>query len=1372
MKNFGNSLFGRKFRWSFGLLLLTGLSASGSGSASSGGISVSSGYTAGCRDCHTGTSYPNIVFYDEEPWMLINSSDYMYIRIQRTSTSHLTSGFNAWASSGSLSLTTVNYQTNVRLVNGDEVTQSTDQAFSGDYSRFGFEFDAPASTGNVTISAWGNAVNNNGSSGTVDAARLGTISIAICKDTDGDDNYSGPSGCPGTSDCDDNNSNRSYELDETCDGVDNDCDGSIDEGVTNTYYRDLDGDGYGNAGSTTTACSQPTGYVSNSTDCNDSDSARYPGNPEVCDFKDNDCDGFTDEGVLTTYYRDVDGDGYGNASVTTTNCSQPTGYVSNSTDCDDGCGVCNPGETEVCDGVDNDCDLATDESSAADASTWYRDSDSDGYGNSGSTTQACSQPSGYVGNSTDCADGDPARYPGNGELCDGKDNDCSGATAVDVGCDDDNDNHCDALMTTVGTPPTCTAGSNDCDDNDAARYPGNAEICDDKDNDCSGATAIDVGCDSDNDDYCDENMTIVGTPGTCSKGGDDCDDSCITCYPGRTEICDGNDNDCDGNVDEDLGTITCGLGICEATAAGCSGGVPQSCTPGTPGTESCGNVGTDDDCDGDINEISHDLGGDPIYVGDPGCDSMTPGICNPGTYACDGSSLSCIPIIAVGAQTEICDGLDNDCDGATDEGCDDDNDNYCDATMTVVGTPPTCTAGGNDCNDSGAAGGALVNPGADETCLNLGVDNDCNLDDTELESGVHNGDLCGSGASGVCGPGGQTCVSGSLRCVSLITPGTQTETCNGLDDDCDGTADNGLPDLSCGVGACANTAPACVGGGDNICTPGAANSEICDDIDNNCDGFVDEGCDDDNDGYCDSGMTVVGTPSTCASGGGDCDDEANTTYPSASELCDFQDNDCDSVADEVADIALAVCGQGICQRTGTTCEPISCTPGIPETEICDDLDNDCDGVVDEGCDDDADGYCDGLIPLSGTPAVCPLGGDDCDDTVATDYPGATEVCDEVDNDCDGEADEVAEVPLATCGLGVCARVGTTCDPASCAPGLPIEEICDGLDNDCNGLPDDGLPLATCGEGACATQGTSCQPSSCVPLAPTDEICDGVDNDCDTEIDDGCDDDNDGYCDANLAYVSSPLCEFGGQDCDDLNADSWPGAPEICDGGDNDCDGLLDNELDAIVCGVGECQSTGDSCGANGEVLGCTPLEPLEEICDGLDNDCDGVIDNDIPEQTCGVGECMVVIPGCAEGSATQCEEAMATASPEVCDGLDNDCDGRADNDAVCPDGECIAGSCVPSELLDELEGMGGNIGAELNPEEVRYWLESTAGASNGGGASLPATPDADSDGKSNETPDQEGGCAIRRANSGAPSHFFLVALFGAGVLWTRRRRAA
>ena len=230
-------------------------------------------------------------------------------------------------------------------------------------------------------------------------------------------------------DCNDNNANVNPGATEVCDGLDNNCNGQIDEGVTTTYYADNDGDGFGNTNETTQACSAPSGFVINNTDCNDNNANINPNATEICDGLDNNCNGQTDEGVSTTYYADTDGDGFGNPNNTTQACSVPNGFVSNNTDCDDLNANINPSATEICDGLDNNCNGQIDEGVTT---TYYADNDGDGFGNANNATQACSAPSGFVTNSTDCNDNNASVNPNTTEVCDGIDNNCDGQ--VDEGC--------------------------------------------------------------------------------------------------------------------------------------------------------------------------------------------------------------------------------------------------------------------------------------------------------------------------------------------------------------------------------------------------------------------------------------------------------------------------------------------------------------------------------------------------------------------------------------------------------------------------------------------------------------------------------------------------------------------------------------------------------------------------------------------------------------------------------------------------------------------------------------------------------------------------------------------------------------------------
>ena len=235
------------------------------------------------------------------------------------------------------------------------------------------------------------------------------------------------------SDCDDSARLVNPGAIETCDDVDNDCDGVADEDDavgTSVWYADADSDGYGDAGAAIAACALPSGYVDNDEDCDDATALASPALAEVCDDIDNDCDGAVDESSATdalTWYADKDSDGYGAPASPSLACDQPSGSVADGTDCDDLEPDVNPGATEVCDEVDNDCDGSIDEESAVDADTWYQDDDDDGYGVTGTSTISCTQPTGYAALPEDCDDSNPQSNPGAFERCDGEDNDCDDA---------------------------------------------------------------------------------------------------------------------------------------------------------------------------------------------------------------------------------------------------------------------------------------------------------------------------------------------------------------------------------------------------------------------------------------------------------------------------------------------------------------------------------------------------------------------------------------------------------------------------------------------------------------------------------------------------------------------------------------------------------------------------------------------------------------------------------------------------------------------------------------------------------------------------------------------------------------------------------
>jgi len=398
-------------------------------------------------------------------------------------------------------------------------------------------------------------------------------------------------------DCDDTDSNAFPGNPEVCDGIDNNCDGNIDEGVLLTWFRDLDNDGFGNPGITSQACTQPTGFVADNTDCDDFDALEFPdqvwykdadgdgysdgviiiqcnrpidyfvpaeltaisgdcddeepmafpGNPEICDGIDNNCNGSTDEGVLTMFFRDFDNDSFGDPNVFTQACSQPSGYVLDNTDCDDFESNAFPGNPEVCDGIDNNCDGNIDEGGT---NTYYRDLDQDGFGDPAVTTQACSQPAGFVSDDTDCDDFESSAFPGNPEICDGIDNNCDGN--IDEGIsityyrDSDQDGFGDPLVSTIdcSAPTGFVLDNTDCDDSDANEYPGQRWYRDvDMDGYSTGVRL--TQCERPVDHYIESELIQIGG---------DCNDNEPTTNPGAQDICgDGIDNNCNDFTDEPCG---------------------------------------------------------------------------------------------------------------------------------------------------------------------------------------------------------------------------------------------------------------------------------------------------------------------------------------------------------------------------------------------------------------------------------------------------------------------------------------------------------------------------------------------------------------------------------------------------------------------------------------------------------------------------------------------------------------------------------------------------------------------------------------------------------------------------------------------------
>ncbi len=365
---------------------------------------------------------------------------------------------------------------------------------------------------------------------------------------------------PNDTDCDDDNADIHPGATETCNELDDDCDGTIDDDLASTWYADADDDGYGDASRPVEACNAPTGYIADNTDCDDVRGDVYPGALEVCDERDNDCDALVDEEVATTYYIDLDADGWGGFSGTTEACSVPVGYAEQLGDCDDGEASVNPDAPEVCNEIDDDCDGDIDDADASvdvtTGGTFYTDADADGFGDASTGTWSCSATSTTVMDSSDCDDGNALVNPAAAEVCNEIDDDCDGAiddndASVDLSTgttyytDSDSDGYGDTATSRwacEGATDEVTVGT-DCDDTSAAVHPAATEVCNEVDDDCDG----DI---DDDDSSLDTSTATTWYADADSDGEGDPDVSVLTCEAPSGYV--DNDTDCDDTDDSDL----------------------------------------------------------------------------------------------------------------------------------------------------------------------------------------------------------------------------------------------------------------------------------------------------------------------------------------------------------------------------------------------------------------------------------------------------------------------------------------------------------------------------------------------------------------------------------------------------------------------------------------------------------------------------------------------------------------------------------------------------------------------------------------------------------------------------------------------------
>jgi len=1097
---------------------------------------------------------------------------------------------------------------------------------------------------------------------------------------------------------------------DTADGCPTDC---VDD----------DSDGYGEGA----ACLGP--------DCDDTDDAINPGAAEVCGNEvDEDCSGHYDDldadaddlidvactvdgvtpgtdcddaddavGVGGTWYADLDGDTYGDASSSIVACDPPLDHVADSTDCDDTPGdgaTINPGATEiVADAIDQDCDGGD---------LCYEDLDGDGHGTT--TTAAdddldCDNDSttGTASLDDDCDDDaatGPGTYPGAAETAaDGIDQDCDGGDLCFIDADNDGyrpddtasvvslDLDCEDAGEALATDPI-----GDCDDADGTVHPGAGEGVDDGvDQDCDGRELCYI--DADNDGYRPDATTTVESMDTdCEDAGEalatdptgDCDDAADTVHPGASEgVADGVDQNCDGeelcylDADDDgyrpdgTSTVVSADLACDGAGEALSTDPTGDCEDGIetihPGASEGVADGVDQNCDteelcyldGDDDGYRPGDGSSTVVSTDLDCSGAGEALATDPTGDCADDDDAVYP----GATEVPADGVDQNCDG--EELCyvDGDDDGYRpDGTSTVVSADLACDGVGEalgtdpvgDCND----GDASVYLGALEIAAD-GIDQDCS-----------GGDSCYEDADGD-GVGSDIHIADDdLDCGNASTPNTSSTT-----GDCCDAGTEGLP--GCDAMSASTINP-------------MANEIPADGVDMDCNGI--ERCyeDLDGDGY-GTGTLVDDDDLNCdnasqpnmASLAGDCDDDVMACGASCNpgiigEECDGYDNDCISGVpldeqDEDGDGFLACAGyvdHGAGYAGGGDC----CDSGLEPLPGCD-----------AGSDQEI--YPGALeTPGDGTDQNCD-GVEECYEDMDGDTYGTSSIVLDDDLDCDNESS-----PNMSSTDGDCDDDDMVCG-VHCNPGIGVEE-CDGYDNDCaGGVPldeqdEDGDGYLACAgyveQGAGYTGGDDCDDSlatgasvnpgeSEVPGNGVDDDCDGVEE-CYEDLD------GDGYGtavvvaddDLDCDNASTPNTASQTGDCDDnvlsCGAACNPGMAEHCrDCIDNDCDLQVDENDPDCACGDadGDYYCPPDDCDDD-PITGVLASPALAEHCsDGIDNDCDGAVDGADPD--CGCPD--IDNDGyCPPADCMSDDPSACPGCPELCNGQDNDCNGVVDDVDLDADG--------------------------------------------------------------------------------------------------------